>query len=288
MTRTHRRKIPAMSMAVAVLLLGAVFALLSVAACTSDASGAGGGEKSATDGRSDASEKPESAGPLSGAVTVSAAASLTEVFTRIRTEFQAENPGTKLELNFGSSGQLSAQIGEGAPVDVAAFADTTPMDALANASLLDGGARTFARNKLVIVTKADNPEGIRGLADLANVGVISLCNDNAPCGKFADRVLANASVVIDQSKVTRGQDVKATLGAVTRGDAVAGIVYATDAASAKDVDTITIPDDLNVIADYPIAVAKDSDHPRLARAFVDYVLGERGQAVLSEFGFLAA
>lgn len=225
---------------------------------------------------------------LTGSITVSAAASLTDAFDQIKAEFEAEHAGLEVTINYGSSGQLSTQIQEGAPVDVAAFADTTPMDALAGADLLDAPAQTFARNRLVIVTKPGNPANIKTLDDLATAGVIALCNENAPCGKFANQILSTAGVTVDESKVTRGQDVKATLGAVTEGDAVAGIVYETDATSvAGKVTRVEIPEDVNVTAQYPIAVIKESQNADVAKAFVRFVLAKQGQAVLSNFGFLA-
>lgn len=225
---------------------------------------------------------------LTGQITVSAAASLTEAFTRIRDDFVKANPAVKVVINFGSSGQLAAQIQAGAPVDVAAFADTDPMDAIEVAGLVSGTSKTFARNKLVIVTKPGNPQKISKLADLADVGVVSLCNDNAPCGKFADQILDDAGVSVPTTRITRAQDAKATLTAVSEGDAIAGIVYATDASTAGGkVVTVPIPDADNVMAEYTVAKIADSANTRLAAAFVDYVLGAKGQAVLKEFGFMA-
>ncbi|HTN99380.1 MAG TPA: molybdate ABC transporter substrate-binding protein [Microthrixaceae bacterium] len=246
---------------------------------------AAGGE--AADGKA-AGASAEGSASLTGSVTVSAAASLTESFTRIKDDFVQANPGSEVIINFGSSGQLATQIHSGAPVDVAAFADTTPMDALAKAGLISGEATTFALNELVIVTKPRNPQRVKSLADLADVGTISLCNDNAPCGKFADRILSGAGVDIPVSSITRGMDVKATLAAVIEGDAVAGIVYVTDAASAGDrVESVRIPGAQNVTASYPIGVVSESSNRSLADAFVRYVTGVKGQAVLKKFGFLA-
>src|SRR5205085_134609 len=68
---------------------------------------------------------------FTGTITVSAAASLTEAFGTIATDFEAANPGSTVTLNFGSSGTLETQIEEGAPVDVAAFADAANMAKLA-------------------------------------------------------------------------------------------------------------------------------------------------------------
>jgi molybdate transport system substrate-binding protein len=261
-----------------VLLLAVTGSLALVASgCSSDEDGAATTTTAAAAGSD-----------LSGSITVSAAASLTESFTTIQQDFTAEHPDADVVLNFGSSGALSTQIVEGAPAAVAAFADTAPMTALADADLLDGEPEVFARNQLVIVTTPGNPEGIESLIDLSDVGVVSLCVDTAPCGRFADQILAGADVSIPVGNVTRGTDVRSTLTAVSEGDAVAAIVYVTDAAAAGDaVDTVEIPAEQNVVADYPIAVVAGSEDTELARAFMTYVLSDEGQAVLADAGFLS-
>jgi molybdate transport system substrate-binding protein len=223
-----------------------------------------------------------------GSITVSGAASLTKAFTRITDDFIEADPGTDIAINFGSSGQLSTQIREGAPADVAAFADEASMVELEDAGLLADAPRIFARNQLIIVTKPGNPNHIENLDGLATAGVISLCAETAPCGKLADQVLTAAGVTIPSTNVTRGQDVTTTLAAVTEGDAEAAIVYVTDAASAGDrVGTVEIPEADNIVAAYPIAVIAASRNIELARAFEAHVLGDAGQAVLREAGFLA-
>ncbi|MFL5369793.1 MAG: molybdate ABC transporter substrate-binding protein, partial [Myxococcales bacterium] len=68
----------------------------------------------------------------------------------------------------------------------------------------------------------------------------------------------------------------------------AAIVYRTDAATAKDnVEVILIPPDLNVVAEYPIAVLAGAKDPALARQFVEMVFSRRGREVLASFGFQA-
>lgn len=224
---------------------------------------------------------------VSGTVTVSAAASLTGAFGKIGADFTAANPAATVTLNFGSSGTLETQIEQGAPADVFASADQADVDKLSAAGRLNGPSVVFARNKLVIVTKTGNPKRVKTLADLANLDVVSLCANTVPCGKYAAQVLRAAAVTIPESKVTRGQDVKATLAAVATGDADAAIVYVTDALSATGtVASVTIPDAQNAIATYPIAVVKSSTDTAEARAFVDYVASTKGQATLKRFGFL--
>lgn len=303
MTGTNKSR-PSGVWRLAGMFIAAASLLLAVAACGSAGIATGDGSSASDAGRSGG--RPSSAQPadrrgghpsstsgsrsprLSGSVTVSAAASLTEAFDELKADFEAAHPGVTLTLNYGSSGRLANQITAGAPVDVAAFADTTPMDTLARSHLLVGPARVFAHNKLVIVTKPGNPEQIESLADLADVGTVAMCASSAPCGKYGEAVLGSAGVRIDASRITRGQDAKATLGAVAQGDADAGVVYVTDAAASNLVDSVDIPDRLNVTADYPIAVVADSGNRSAAESLVDYVLGAAGQAILVRHGFLPA
>lgn len=219
-------------------------------------------------------------------LTVSAAASLTESFTEIGEAFEAENPDTTITFTFDSSGTLSQQILDGAPVDVFASADQGNLDKVSEADLIDGSGEVFARNQLVIITQPGNPEGIETLEDLVDVGVVSLCAEEAPCGKFVAQALEVAGVTIDEGNVTRGQNAKATLTAVSEGDAVAGVVYVTDAlAAGAAVDAVQIPEDQNVIAAYPIAMISKGNDADLAQSFIDFVLSSEGQAVLAEYGF---
>lgn len=271
-------------------LLLAVLAVLSLAgtACGSD----DGGDTSSGSTPAPGSTAPAgSDGPaeaLSGEITVSAAASLTDAFTQIGEDFETAHPGTTVTFTFDSSGTLSEQILSGAPVDVFASADESNMAKLTDEDLVAGEPTVFARNELVIVTKPGNPAGIQTLADLADAGVVALCSEEAPCGRFAGEVLERAGVEIPEGSVTRGQNVRATLTAVSEGDAVAGIVYVTDAEAAGDaVEAVTIPTAQNAIAVYPIGVLDGAGNAEVAAAFAAYVASDDGAMVLKEHGFLS-
>ena len=84
------------------------------------------------------------------------------------------------------------------------------------------------------------------------------------------------------------QDVKSVLIKVALGEADAGIVYTTDAATdtAGKISQLEIPDSLNVIAVYPLAGVKDSPNLASAQSFVDFVLSADGQAILAKYGFI--
>ena len=147
----------------AVALLAVFVALAFIAGCSSDSDGS-----APTTNASAAASTDTGTSGVSGSIIVSAAASLTDAFTTIRDQFVAANPDAHVTLNFGSSGALSTQILNGAPADVAAFADTAPMNALADADLLAAPPKVFARNRLVIVTEPGNPNGIDGLVIRGN------------------------------------------------------------------------------------------------------------------------
>ena len=199
----------------------------------------------------------------------------------------AANPAVEVTFTFDSSSMLATQILDGAPADVVMFASSADMTRLTDAGLIAGKPVVFARNELIIITKPGNPERIRSLADLADAGVVSLCGEDVPCGRYAKEALEAAGVVIPESSVTRGQNAGATLTAVAEGDAAAGIVYVTDALGAGDtVETVDLPDGENVVADYPIGVLEASAGTAVAEAFVAYVLSDEGQATLAAFGFL--
>jgi molybdate transport system substrate-binding protein len=223
---------------------------------------------------------------LKGDLTISAASSLTDVFTELAKQFRKDNKGVKVRLNFGSSSTLLTQIQSGAPSDIMASADLTNLEKLVASGNVVVTPKVFARNTMAIAVKPGNPKSVRSLADLASLPFIALCGKTVPCGVYASSVLTRAGVVIAESRVTRGIDVKATLSAVANGDADAAIVYRTDVLAAKNtVVGIDIPSAQNVKAMYGIAPIRGSKNPANAKAFIDFVLSEQGWQILKSFGF---
>jgi molybdate transport system substrate-binding protein len=222
-----------------------------------------------------------------GAITVSAAASLTEAFTQIGTQFEKKNPDTNVTFNFDASSALVLQIQGGAPVDVFASADEANMDKLVDGGQVTAKPVVFATNTLQIATKPGNPEKIKTLADLADAGTIALCASEVPCGKYANAALTAAGVTIPNEQITRGLNAKATLTAVSAGDADAAIVYVTDVnAAGSAVKGVKIPDDENQLAIYPITPLADAANATTATAFAKFVASPAGQKVLKKYGFL--
>jgi molybdate transport system substrate-binding protein len=224
-------------------------------------------------------------------LTVAAAASLTAAFTQIGAHFEEET-GIGVVFTFGPSDGLATQIVEGAPVDVFASASPAWMDAVEERGPGVRERRDFARNRLAVIVPADNPANIDGLEDLAADGVqLVLAAEGVPAGDYAREILANAGIADAAlaNVVSNEEDVAAVVTKVLTGEADAGIAYITDVTAdvADRISLVRIPDDVNVIATYPIAVVADSGRPDLAREFVEFVRGA-GQDVLADHGFLAA
>lgn len=236
-------------------------------------------------------ESPAPISGLSGNITVWAASSLRAPFIQLAGELMASNQGLTVNFNFDSSSALATQLTEGGSADVFASADLASMKTLSEAELITGDAREFARNRMVIVTKPDNPNGIASVADLAKLegaGVISLCGADVTCGRYAKAVLEEAGVTIDEASVARGQNATATINAVAQGSAAAGIVYESDArAAAGSVETVEIPAGHNVTVRYSITALAGTDNQAAADAFVNYVRSEAGQELLRSSGFSA-
>lgn len=231
-------------------------------------------------------------------LVVFAAASLTEVFTELARQFEADNPGVTVILNFAGSQQLAHQLSQGAPADVFASANDRQMAAaIQTGRVREGCQQIFAKNKLVIVYPNENPAGIHTLSDLARAEQrLILAAPEVPAGLYAQSFLQAATAdpafgpefhdgVVDNI-VSYEENVRAVLSKVRLGEADAGIVYASDVSGemTSQLGTIEIPDRLNQVASYPIAPIKNSSQLKLAQAFIDLVLSNRGQQLISSFG----
>ena len=228
-------------------------------------------------------------------LNVFAAASLRESFAELGRRFEAKHPGTKVLFNLAGSQELRTQIENGAPADVFASADQKHMQALVAAKLA-AEPEIFARNELVVVVPRGNPAGVSSLKELPQAKRIVVGVPEVPIGAYTLRILDAASKRyggdfrsrVEANLASRELNVRQVLAKVGLGEADAAIVYRTDAATAKDkVEVIPIPSEVNVVAEYPIAVVKRTSQPALAKQFVELVLSHVGREVLSRHGFRA-
>jgi molybdate transport system substrate-binding protein len=258
------------------------FSCLLVAALA----GCGGGEGEAAAGDEE----------RGGTLTVLAASSLTDAFGELARTFEEQNPGVEVRQSFESSSTLLTQIQQGAPADVFASAAEEEMDTAVEDGLVAGDPEVFVRNREVVMVPEDNPADIRSMQDLAKPGIkLVLAEEGVPAADYAVEILGRADAeygsgfkrAVLSNVVSREADARASVSRVALGDADATFGYASDyTPDIRDqVRVIRIPENLNIIATYPIAALKDAESPGLAREWMDLVVSEEGQRVLEKWGF---
>lgn len=243
----------------------AVVMAIIVSACGSDSEQAGGEE-------------------LSGELNVFAAASLTDAFDELASQFAEEHPEVTYIPNYASSSTLATQINEGAPADVFASANEAQMEVVQDTDAVDEPT-FFARNVLELVVESGNPHDITSIEDLARDDLtVVRAGDDVPAGAATITMLENAGLEINPSSLE--VDVRATLARIELGEADVAVVYRSDVATADDsVEGVEIPEEDNVEVDYPIAAIGDSGNPDAAEAWITFVL-EEGSDVLEEYGLI--
>lgn len=274
------------------------YVLLCFVLAATVSAGCGGAGGSSDSGESGTSEDSSGTGGSSGeTLTISGAASLTDAFEELGETF-AEQTGAEVQFNFGSSSELATQIVQGAPADVFASADQAQMENVAGEDLIEGEPEIFARNREVVIVPADNPGNIQEFADLAEPGLtLVLADEEVPAAEYAEEILANASEdpeygdqfgqdVMDNI-ASREADVRASVNRVVIGDADGTFGYASDVTPdiREEVEVIEIPQNLQVVAEYPVAALAEAQNPELAQQWIELVTSEEGQQVLEDWGF---
>ena len=227
-----------------------------------------------------------------GEVTVFAAASLTDVLKAAAASWQAKGNGAVV-LSFGSSSTIAKQVEAGAPADIFASADEKWMKYLTDKSLVD--TSTVDRpigNDLVLIGAADSNASITiapnfDLAGALNGGRLAIGDPKGvPAGTYAKAALTKLGVWDSiEAQTAPAENVRAALALVQRGEAPLGIVYTTDARSAKGVKVVgTFPDDSHDPIVYPMGIVAGHNRPEV-KAFFDFLLSDEGKALFKSYGF---
>lgn len=236
-------------------------------------------------------------GPAPGAeppplLTVFAAASLTNVLQPIGTAFTSQSK-VPVRFSFASSSQLARQIESGAPADVFMSADQEWMDYLQERKLIvTSTRRDVVSNRLVLIAPADSTLQLRigsGFAIAAALGGSGRLATgetlSVPVGKYAKEALTRLGVwAAVQPRIVGADNVRTALNFVARGDAMLGIVYATDAKGEPRVRVVDVfPAASHAPITYPAAATARSGSE--AARFVSYLAGEEAQARFQQDGF---
>ncbi len=233
------------------------------------------------------------------------AASMTETLTELGDRYMEANPNVKIVFNFDSSGTLKTQIQEGADVDIFISAGQKQMNQLDKSVaaeknpdgldfVLEDTRFDFLENKVALAVPEGNPAGIKSYDDLKSgleAGKILLAMGNAdvPVGQYTQKILTfldlDEAALAKAGNITYGSNVKEVTTQVSEAAVDAGIIYQTDAFSAKltVVDTATKEMCGQVI--YPAAIMKPSKNVEAAEAFLEFLQSEEAGKVFEEVGF---
>lgn len=228
-------------------------------------------------------------------ITVFAAASLKGALTDIVNKFMEENKNIKVITNFAGSQTLKTQIQEGADVDIFISANDKQFDPIKDAGLITE-KKVLLTNKLAIAVPAENKAGIKELGDLSKEGTLLVIgNKDVPFGQYTRDIIGKYQDDGNEGYVDAFmKNVVSEVDAVDKikpvlvlGEADGSIVYKSDISKAdrKDITLIEIPDKYNVIASYPYGILKANADKDAVKAFEAYLTGDKGTAVLKEYGF---
>lgn len=231
---------------------------------------------------------------LAETITVSTAVSLKEAMEAVAPAFE-KSSGEKVQFTFGSSGQLAAQIQNGAPVDVFISAANKQVDDLSKANLLDDATRrVIAGNTLVLIAPSNSAVRIDSFSQLTsseNIKRIAVGEPKSvPAGLYAAQTLEHFKLADSlKDKLVFGTNVRQVLSYVERGEVDCGFVYATDAAAAGEKVKVlaTAPAESHEPIVYPAAVVRQSKNGDVAKAFLDFLLTDEAQTTLRAKGFAA-
>lgn len=224
-------------------------------------------------------------------LTVAAAADLTPAFQELGVLF-TEQTGITVAFNFGSTGQLTQQIEQGAPVDVFAAANRSYIDDLKQAGLvITDTIALYAQGRLTIWTRADSPLTFASLNDLTQAGVnrIAIANpEHAPYGVAAREALESVALWETlQPKLILGENVAQTLQYAETGNVdVAIVALSLSVATGDEGHYVLIPGELHNPLNQALAVVGSTEHEAEARQFAAFVNSEAGREVMRRYGFI--
>lgn len=223
-------------------------------------------------------------------VLVCAGMGLKDVLRAAAAAFEKEEPGTRLAFNFAASGQLRAQIENGAPADAFIPAAASDLEALERRKLLVAGSSVVARNVLVLIRSKARPPKVWKADDLAQDAVTRVAMGNpvtVPAGRYARQTLEKRGLYGRlKGKLILGENVRQVLDYVARDEADAGFVYRTDALIEPRVELVeTVPPGQHDPILYPAAALKTGKNAAGARRFIEFLRSKRGAKLFKDQGF---
>ncbi len=213
-------------------------------------------------------------------VRVLAASSLTDVMVDIVDDFEMANTDVEIEVVYGGSASLAAQVEAGIEFDVIALADQATMDRVEATGEI-GAPTVFATNDALLVGRADVAD--TPLADLGRL-TLAVCAPEVPCGRAATQLFEELGIAVEP--VTFESNVLGVLTKLQLDEVDAGVVYATDLARAgEDLVALDAGGDVRVTNLYPAALAAATAADAPADRFLTFLVGSGAEPTLMAAGF---
>lgn len=222
-------------------------------------------------------------------LTVSAAADLTPAFEELGKLFE-DQTGIRVTFNFGSTGQLTQQIEQGAPVDLLAAANVRFVEELERQNLILPDTKAlYAQGRITIWTRSDSPLKLEQLQDLVNPEVrrIAIANpEHAPYGEAARQALQSAGIWDRvSSRLVFGENISQTLQFAETGNVDAAIVALSLSVNSEG-RWVLISDQLHQPLNQALAVIKSTRHEAEARRFAAFINSPQGRPIMRKYGFV--
>ena len=220
-------------------------------------------------------------------VRIAVAANFTAPAKEIGADFEKAT-GNKAVLSFGATGQLYAQITQGAPFVILISADrATPAKAIKEGHAVDGSAFTYAVGKLVLYSKtSDLALGEPALKD-AKFAKIAIANPStAPYGAAAVEVMKAVGVYDAlQPKIVQGNNIGQTFQFVDTGNAEVGFVALSQVIFAKSGSKWLVPAKLYKSIAQDAVLLKTGAASEGAKAFLAFLKGPEARKVIEKYGY---
>jgi len=227
-------------------------------------------------------------------IAVAAAANLKAAAEELEKGFEAEQPGAEVTLTLGASGTFFAQLQNGAPFDLFLSADREyPAKVIAAKLGSAADEKVYAFGKLAAWLPPGSTLDLekRGLAALTEPAVKRIAMANpavAPFGRATEAALKAAGVYdAVKEKLVLGTSVGqaaqfATTGAADVAFLPQSLTYGKELSSGK---VVLVPEALYPRIEQSGIVLSASREPALARAFLAFVTGAKGRAILARYGY---
>lgn len=230
-----------------------------------------------------------------GDLMVFAAATLKPALDELLTSYKAST-GSAVSAAYGPTPMLAKNIVDGAPADVFFSADEQWMDYLAGQGLIRKHTRAdIVHNEVVLIDGKNSGENTPvtigrdfSIAKIVGAGPLALCNpDSHPAGRFGKQRLQELGLwdtVASKIAIVENPQIAALM--VSRGDAPAAVVFATDIYGLSGVRIAgTFPNPNNMPVAYPAAVTMSSRHADAAARFMAFLQTPEARRVFGKFGY---